>query len=335
MKAARMSLLALALGGAAPAWATGPQDRVEAAVEATRPAPAAGGSEADSGAPGPSAAPDEDEAPATAEVPATVEAPAPADPDAGSPIPGLLAELTGEAAALRSLLTPARVLQLGLLLLVALLLFAGLQRLTRAVRRAGYDVDRRLIVIPLVAATLLTLWVAGVLGRFLLLRTPLLATGLLAAFGATLLVALAWRLHRATAGALLTVRGRLREGDRVTVGEESGTVEGVGPMHLTLRRDDGAAVYIPLAGLDGQSVTVSSPSRAQPVRIVLQRQAALTRDERERLRAVALFCPYREAGTAVRLDEDPTRPGRIELHLQAWSAAAAEAARDWLHQRIE
>jgi len=170
-------------------------------------------------------------------------------------------------------------------------------------------------------------WAVSVVARYVMLRAPLVGTALLVLFAGGALFGLAHTFQRAAGGVLLLLGHRVREGDRVTVGETTGTVEHAGPMRLRLRRADGALVWLPTSQLADAAVVVSSPRATQIVEVHLERDRRVTPEEREHLRRLAVSCPFREAATEVSV-EDAERGVRISL--RAWSAGAAVRAEAWL-----
>lgn len=261
-----------------------------------------------------------------------VQAPAVADAPPSSAVP---AGWRAEAQALGRLLEPITLLELALLIAAALGAYALILRGTHAVRRGGYDVERRLVGVPLVAAGVLGGWVVTVVLRRLLVDAPMFGMALVLAFAGSAFVGAAWSLRRLLPGAILTIRGSLRAGDRLTIGAHSGVVEGVGLLGLRLRRPDGVRLIVPLHALDGETVAIASPTRAQPVRLLVERGGPIDVAERQRIQRIAGACPYRQPGTDLRVEVDPERPTRVLVHLQAWSAGGADQALRWLEATLK
>ena len=247
---------------------------------------------------------------------------------------GLSAQLLHDAGAVARLLAPGSLLQLSFLLLVAGAAFAVFSALARAVRRAGFDVLRRLTGLQLLVTLLLAVWVGERVARHLLDEAPLLASVVTVVFAATLAGTLAWRLQQVVVGGALTLRGNLRAGDRVTLGDATATLERVGLLRMRLRSDDGAIVFVPLRALAEETVTVASPTRTQAVTVQLTTDAPPTALDRERWRRVAVACPYREAGSRVWIENDGPSTTLVRVHIQVWGVRAVDAARDWLEDRL-
>ncbi|MEZ4235609.1 MAG: mechanosensitive ion channel [Myxococcota bacterium] len=235
-------------------------------------------------------------------------------------------------AGLRRLLTVWALLGLLLVLAIAVGAYRLVARVADAARDAGYDLDRRLVGLRVAAAGAAGLWVTGLVARQLLERVPLVGLALVGAFGVGAVLVLARQAVQALGGMVLILGARVREGDRITVGDVAGTVEEAGFLRLRLRRPDGAIVFVPAQALDDGPVTVSSPRRTQPVRV--RAPAPDGPQAREALRRTAVLCPYRQADSEVRIERLDGDPAHVDVVLQAWSASAAEAAEAWLRRAL-
>ena len=240
----------------------------------------------------------------------------------------LLAQLLEEAAAVHDLLSLPGLAGLGLLLASGWLAWWATRRAIRWAWARGLDPRLMPAAGALGKASIVGIW-AGLTARLLLVRAPVFSTVLVGVAAGGFLLAAAAQLQRALPGVALVLRGRLKPGDRVSVGGVVGEVEHAGLWRVHLRQADGAAVELPIAVLATEVVAVSSPRRAQPVSVPVPPAWALAP---LRLRHAAALCPYRAPGTAV--DLQPGVGGPV-LVIQAWSSAAVEDAERWLRAMLE
>lgn len=274
------------------------------------------------------------DAPELVDTGAPAEAPPPvtAEPEREARTGRVVERLVEESASVRGLLTGGSGVLLVALVSVAVGGVGLVSRLARAARASGYDVERRLTGARIVLVVAVGVWAASAVVRYVLLRAPLVGTTLLVVFAGGALLGLAHTLQRAANGTLLLIGQQLREGDRITVGDTTGTVEHAGPLRLRLRRADGAIVWLPTSQLADAAVVVSSPRRTHVVAVMLERERPLTAEERERMRRLAVLCPYREPATEVSVEQ---ADGGVRVELRAWSARAAQRAERWLRASVE
>ena len=246
----------------------------------------------------------------------------------------LLTQLLAEADALRELLTVWKLLPVVLLAAVGVGAYRLVARLVKRASRAGYDAQRRLAAVRIITAGVALISVVDVVARQVLVRAPLLGTSLVLVFASGALFALALRLQSAVGGLVLVLRGRIREGDRLVVGEVSGIVEHAGLLRIVLRGPDGAEVYLPAHTLDVEAVSISSPQRSQPVRLLLERELPYTREDTEAIRVTALLCPFRQACSHAEVTHPGGDARRVNVELRAWSAPAAREAEAWLRKML-
>lgn len=250
------------------------------------------------------------------------------------PDPGLAGQMLREAEEVRGMLAGGGVLLLLVILGVGALGYIGVARLIRAVSRSGYALQRRLVALRVLATGLIVVWGASVLIRQLLHHAPLLTMTLLVMFFGGALLGLATRLQHALGGIVMVLRGRIREGDRLTAGPITGQVEHAGLLRIQLQRADGSSAYLPTSALDTQTVVISSPSRAQPVALPWRLARPMDATERERIRRIVTLCPYRVPGTGLSLTVEKEDAQRLTVRFQAWSASAADEAEAWLGRNL-
>jgi small-conductance mechanosensitive channel len=253
---------------------------------------------------------------------------------AAQPELGLAGQMLREAEAVRGMLAGGGVLLLLVILGAGALGYLGVARLIRAVSRSGYALQRRLVALRVLATGLIVIWGASVVIRQLLHHAPLLTMTLLVLFVGGALLGLATRLQHALGGIAMVLRGRIREGDRLTAGPITGQVEHAGLLRIQLQRADGSNAYLPTSALDTQTVVISSPSRAQPVELPWRLARPLDASERERIRRIVTLCPYRVPGTGLSLTVEGEDAQRLTVRFQAWSAAAADEAEAWLGRNL-
>lgn len=198
----------------------------------------------------------------------------------------------------------------------------------RLLRRARTPVGARISAfVSLGAATLGTLLFLELLGRgrprigLLAVALPILA----------LVIDIGRRIGPWAAGFGLIIAGRLRIGDFLSVGDMSGTLDGVGLLRARLVNADGALAHIPWSYLAG--AVVSRPSGAPRVaRIHIDYSNPPSPEERRQLEVRAALCPYRVWSHPVVVRTDPERPERLDVELWSWSEESARLAEDFLRR---
>jgi len=257
-------------------------------------------------------------------------------PTAAPVLSAPLEPLLHEVAALRDVLAGSGLLLPLAVVLLAWVLAAGAARLLRLARRTGYGGRRPWFArVQVAVSAALALWALALLARILLARAPLLSLVLTVVFVGGALLSLALRLHQVAGGVLLVVRGRVSEGDRLTVGGVEGTVERVGLIRLQLRRADGAAVFLPTSLLHAQPLTVAHRERSRALEVRLERELPFTVADREAARRAAILCPFRVLGTEVEVRSPDQRPTALAVRLHVWGEAALRDAELLLRRALE
>ncbi|MEY3012261.1 MAG: hypothetical protein RIT45_996, partial [Pseudomonadota bacterium] len=171
--------------------------------------------------------------------------------------------------------------------------------------------------------------VFGALGSWLatrLLAAAPILTGLCAIVGVAGAVwALARPVEDLAAGLGIVLRGRIREGDHLRLGEHHGTVTEIGLMRLVLRDPEGATVYVPHRLLEQAVVQVHRDRRQVPVHVHVPCDRAVSVESIETVRRVALLSPWRIPGTPVHVDLDADEAG-LRVELQTFTELGARPA---------
>ncbi len=268
-------------------------------------------------------------------TPAHAARPAAPTPSAAPPLAASsLDRLLLEVDALRRLLGSQGVLLVLGTVALAWLGHLLLDWLVRKASRSGYAKSRWLIWLRLGAKGALALWVAAVVLRELLSVAPLISLILFLLFVAGALLSFSVRIQQILTGLLLIVRGSVRDGDRLSVGSTTGTVEHIGIWRLRLRTDDDALVLVPTSSLNHDAVTVAAPRRLHPVQIRLQRERPFSPREREQARRTASLCPFRSPGSPVRVETEDPSDKLLLVQLQTWSPSAADDAQRCLRAAL-
>ena len=274
--------------------------------------------------------------PVAAPIPPSIPRPLPVALELSEPsaLEAVDARIGQEIAALRWLLSSRALAALLLLVGIGAAGYALVVRLAQAARDAGYDLDRRLVGIRGIAAVGAIVWVGGWIGRRLIDGLPLIGTALIALFLGGVILLMARQVVGAVGSMLAVIGARVREGDRLTVGDVTGIVEHAGLFRVRIRRPDGSTAHVPAQQLDKHTIVVSSPRRAQTVRVRSTRGAPFTAEEIERTTWMASLCPYRQAHSEVLVARPGDDERTVEVQIQVWSASAAIEAERWLRSAV-
>ncbi len=219
-------------------------------------------------------------------------------------------------------------------------LFDRYLRRAQAVR-APDDVARlrtRLAVLRMAVVALLVVLVAwSVLEAFPatedFARTLLASGAVVALF---LGVAFSAPLGNLGAGVLLGLTQPARLGDRVTVGEVTGTVEEITVFHTVLATDDGRRIFVPNSHMVGSVVvnrTILDPRRRVAVRLPIAVHQPVERARRLHLEAAASVEAVRPLEAQVLVDEVGERTAWLILTVRAPADAPAELVAGELRER--
>jgi len=253
-------------------------------------------------------------------------------PGAASGAPGVEA-LLSESQALDTLFGPTHLLFIAVVVALAFAVNTLIQTLVKLAWRLGFDGERRWAR----SSSLLRLVVA-LLATLTLLRSALRIAPVLA--GAILVTALLGALFlsgfvpNAFAGVALTLRRRIRLGDRVKVGDHEGVVREVGIAQLYLRGSDGSTILVPNRLLNELPVVVERARNSVPVRVHLELETRPDPDLLERLRQVAALSPYRAPESLVDVARSADNERQITVEIQVWAARAQRDARMQLESAL-
>lgn len=245
---------------------------------------------------------------------------------------GLTEQLVREAASISHLLG------LGQVAVILALLVSGwlATRLVHAgvlmAWRMGTDPKRRLGPVRTALNVAISGGVAYLLLRRVLVAAPVTTLAAIALAASAAMLVFAHPIQNVWAGFVLSFRRRLREGDRVTVGDQSGIVRDIGITQLHLRSADGAALYVPNRVVLRECYRVEQAKNTVPVRVRVEANVSEWKPEHVRaVRRSALLSPFRAAGTPIDVE---VTPEGAQVVIQVWSERAAREARLQLEARL-
>ena len=234
--------------------------------------------------------------------------------------------LSQEAMALAALLSTRSILT-TLVLVVAV---AGAARIARwivhASWRIGFDRRRRLAWWLTALKAVVLVGAVLILVRALLATAPVLGMLVISVAAVVGLTLLRSQLENVAVGIGFVFRNRLREGDRVTLGDVSGVVREFGLSRLHLRRPDGASVLVPNRLLNTSLVLVEQSRHTARVTLTIELPEPPNRYALERMRRAAVLSPYRARGTAMTVTLDLDRPARVTVEIQVHASNLIGAA---------
>jgi hypothetical protein len=161
---------------------------------------------------------------------------------------------------------------------------------------------------------------------------PVLSGAALVVFGAVAMVTLRTHLENLMVGIALAFRRRLRPGDRIVMGDNSGIVREIGLTGIHLRMPDGANVYLPNRLLNDQAVLVTRAENTAQVVVALRNVDELGADKLTMVRRAALLSPYRSVGSPVRIRHHPD--GTLEVEVQAQAGRLVSDAQNQLDAAV-
>ena len=232
--------------------------------------------------------------------------------------------LAAEAEAASRLFTLRSLLPLLALLLLGWLLARLAIPLARVAWRAGLDRRRRLAASGTAIRAITGVWIAWVVARRLFSVAPALATGVVGVALGVMLLVLARSAQNVYVGLGLLARRRVREGDQITIGEQTGLVREVGLVRLHLGAADGASIFVPNRLLDERPVVVQRARGSAPASVRFPLDEPASPAAVELARRAALLSPYRAPGSRVVVSREPGPALRVDI--QVWSDLAVRAA---------
>ncbi len=234
------------------------------------------------------------------------------------PTPTLTERLAAELATLLELTSIGLLVWFVLLVVIVWALGVLVPLGIHVAWRLGLDGERRLtFAASLARISALLVAIVGALQPFFVRAPTLTIAGALLI--AALLSAIApTSLRNLAAGLGLALRGRLRPGDLVRIGDVEGTIRDVGLARVRLRTAEGGVTLVPAADFDRLPLTIGSRQAAVPVEVSFQPGVAIDDAMLEQLRRVLWLSPFRRAGTDVRLRHDP-ESGRLDAAIDTWT----------------
>lgn len=233
-----------------------------------------------------------------------------------------------EAYELKQLITGRRVLFFPLVLLLGWAISRALGLGTRVLWQLGIDPEHRLGGYAALYNFVIAVLVAWAIAARMVAVAPVLALAGLGLALAAITVALREQVQDVAVGFSLVARRRLREGDRVHVGEHAGTVRRVGLTRVELRGADGAVVWVPTRLLGQGALVIGHAKHTVPVAVTVQAAPERAADAVELARRTALFSPFRAVGSGVEVRD--AGDGSLRVEIQAWSDAAVRDAKSQL-----
>jgi len=261
------------------------------------------------------------------------EEPAPVGPG-GVPV-GQEPEAAFELEALRHDLTFPRGLFFPLVVILAWAATRAIQRGARFVLHLG--IKRRRLVSTGAALLSLAMWalaIALILGR-LLRAAPTLTLGVLTLASVASVLVLRHQLESLAAGVSLAVRDRLREGDRIAVGEFNGVVRRVGFTRVELHQADGSRLFIPNRIISTESVAIGPARYSVPLQISLGRDRPWGAEEIHHARQIAALSPYRDPSGRIVVEAREGEQHLLLVQLQVWSPRLVTTAEQHLRRQLD
>lgn len=218
-------------------------------------------------------------------------------------------------------------LLLGLMWLARRALLSG----TRVVWRLGWDRTRRLARLRSISDITLSVVLALLVLRQLVIAAPVVTWLSLAVLSLAVAIALPSWVRDFTAGVALANRTRFREGDQVRLPSAVGSVRHIGLFRTAIRAGDGGTLSVPNRLVLTQTIQVGREQQAAPVEIVLPADAAASPEAREMLLRLAHVSPFRRGGSRPTLTESDR--GWV-LAVQTWSTRDVDGARRALERQL-
>jgi hypothetical protein len=246
----------------------------------------------------------------------------------------LSTQLLAEVDALLSLLAFPSVLFFPGVLVSAWVLARVQQQLTRIVLRLGFRRRREVVAVSALITILIWGWALVLIGSRLLRAAPTLTLTVGALIGVLLFIGLSRQVENVAAGLGLAMRGRIEEGNQVTIGGHTGIVRRVGMMRVQLRTPDGDLVYIPNRQFVTDVVSIGRTRDSYPLLVECVRDQPWTPDELERARLCALLSPYRDAHSRVSVTTARDDVHVLAVEIQVWMSRLLPSAEQHLRRQL-
>jgi hypothetical protein len=245
----------------------------------------------------------------------------------------LSGQLLTEVDSLLSLLAFPRVLFFPIVLIAAWALSRVQQQLTRLALRMGLR-RRRVVATSALVTIALWGWALALIAGRLLRAAPTLTLAVGALSSVLLLVGLSRQVENVAAGIGLAMRGRIEEGNQVTVGAHTGIVRHVGMMRVQLRTPDGDLVYVPNRQFVAEVVVIGRTRNSYPLVVELVRDHPWTSKELERAKLCATLSPYRDPHGRVSVTTARDGLHVLYVEMQVWMSRLLPAAEQHLRRQL-
>lgn len=135
---------------------------------------------------------------------------------------------------------------------------------------------------------------------------PVLTSALLIVTAIVVAISSIGLLQNLYAGASIALRGGLKKGTHMDIGERRGVVVWIGPLATGLQTPDGSIVHVPNRVFEREPFSTRSPDKTAQVTVRLPQAQPVTEAFRERARRLALLCPYRQptSGVSITVEGD-------------------------------
>ncbi|MFT5433578.1 MAG: hypothetical protein ACI9OJ_004284 [Myxococcota bacterium] len=221
-------------------------------------------------------------------------------------------------------------LTLSAIAIATAVLWVLLSLTIRVVRDSGYDDEQRSGQIRVLGRVFIVLVAAALLSRFAFRVAPTTSLALTMAGLGILLVFMLRRLRGGWAVISLTLAGKLREGDEITLGAHHGTLKHVGLLRLVLGQPGGATLLVSSRLLTEHELMVRP--KGSPPSLKFRWKTDGTEANRTMAEQTAAACPYR---LLARTPVSRRVEGGIEIELSVWSTAQVVDAERWLARALE
>lgn len=133
--------------------------------------------------------------------------------------------------------------------------------------------------------------------------------------------------------AVLVFSAKVRVGDRMQVGELSGTVRAIGILQTHLRDAFGTKLILPNREFLVRPLEIAKTKHSVPLELQLVApERGLPPSSLQRIRTVLLLCPYRSAHSTVHAE---VRAGELDLQLEVWSPEALVPAEQQIRVAVQ
>lgn len=253
----------------------------------------------------------------------------------GDLLDGGILDLSGEIEGLSSLLRGVGLLEAVAILVFGMLGILGVRMVARWLRSSGLDPSNNVSRISTVAIVVVVVVVLDLFFLWLLKYAPLIA---LVVFLLTVLVlglSAVSLIQNLFAGVDIAMRGQLVPGVHVSIGDDEGIVERVGPTALSLRTKDGATLQIPNSRFRADPFVTRGAERTARVDLRFKLRAPATQKNIEDARRAVILCPYRYHASEIQVAIEGEDGDLLALAFEAPSESFAEHAEHFMRRALE